>query len=43
MSRVAELLFDYKFRGSLRYVYVMYSITEFKRKVFLLSESIVAI
>ena len=42
MSRVVELLFDYKIKGSLRHVYVMYSITEFKRKVFLLSVKVLS-
>ena len=38
MSCLVELLFDYKIKGSLkRFAYVMYSTTEFKRKVFLLS------
>ena len=32
-----ELLLDYKIKGSLKYfVDVMYSVTEFKRKVFVL-------
>ena len=36
-SRQVELVFDYKIKGSLkRFVDVMYSITEFKRKVFVL-------
>ena len=37
-SRLVELLFDYKIKGSSkRFVDVMYSITEYKRKVFVLS------
>ena len=38
MSQLMELLFDYKIKGLLkRFADVMYSITEFKRKVFVLS------
>ena len=38
MSHLVELLFDYKIIGSLnRFVDVMYLITEFKMKVFMLS------
>ena len=38
MSQLMELLFDYKIKGSLkRFADVMYSITEFKRKIFVLS------
>ena len=37
-SRLVELLFDYKIKGSLKcFDNVMYSVTEFKRKVFMLS------
>ena len=37
-SRQVELVFAYKFKGSLKgFVEVIYSITEFKRKVFVLS------
>ena len=33
-----ELLFDYKIKGSLKcFDNVMYSVTEFKRKIFMLS------
>ena len=43
MSRLVELLFDCKIKGSLRrFVDVMYSITEFKRKVFLLSVKVLS-
>ena len=36
-SRLEELLFDYKIKGLLkRFADVMYSIREFKRKVFVL-------
>ena len=38
-----ELLFDYKIKGSLeRFVDVMYSITEFKKKVFVLSVKVLS-
>ena len=38
MSRLVELHFDYKIRGSFkRLVDVMYSITELKREIFVLS------
>ena len=38
MNHLVELLFDYKIKGSLkRFVDVIYSITKFKRKVFVLS------
>ena len=37
-SRLVELLFDYKIKGSLKcFDNVMYSVTEFKRKIFMLS------
>ena len=43
MSHLVELLFDYKIKGSLkRFVDVMYSITEFKKKVFVLSVKVLS-
>ena len=37
-SRLVELLFEYKIKGSLkRFDDVMYSVTDFKRKIFVLS------
>ena len=37
-SRLVELLFDYKIKGSLKcFDNVIYSVTEFKRKIFMLS------
>ena len=43
MSCLVELHFDYKMKGSLkRFVDVMYSITEFKRKAFVLSVKVLS-
>ena len=42
LSRPVELLFDYKIKGLLKRFVIMYSVTEFKRKVFVLSVKVLS-
>ena len=42
LSCLVELLFDYKIKGLLKRFVIVYSVTEFKRKVFVLSVKVLS-